>query len=151
MNIPKQYADRIQMEPNSGCWLWTGATKGQGRDYGYVTVKGKHVRIHRLVYHELVGHTKKALHHTCEVQCCVNPDHLIPVTPAEHNNIHAKTRGSRPLATHCKRGHKLSNDGAYREPSSKNPRGWRLVCRACKQASRKAWRTRRRAAGLPVL
>jgi len=63
-------------EPNSGCWLWTG-TLGNG--YGEIQVeKQKHVYAHRLSWELHCGPIPKGMCvlHSCDMPCCVNPDHL---------------------------------------------------------------------------
>lgn len=90
--------------PESGCWIWMGAVS-QG--YGYMLRGGKHIKAHRLFYEHHKGPIGPfVLDHLCRVRCCVNPDHLEPVT--NHENI---IRGEGPTAinarkTHCPRGHK---------------------------------------------
>ena len=81
--LPERLLDKIQPEPNSGCWLWTGATRGSG--YG-ATWDGKRVvGAHRLVYQLLIGDIQKPmLDHLCRVHCCVNPSHLRQATPREN-------------------------------------------------------------------
>lgn len=79
---------RIEPHP-SGCWLWSGARNDGG--YGVHGGAGAH----RVVYEILVGPIPQGrhLHHKCQVPRCVNPDHLEPVTPAEHGQRH---RGKGP-------------------------------------------------------
>jgi hypothetical protein len=48
----------------------------------------------RFIYEEVVGPIPAAheLHHRCENPRCVNPDHLEPVTRAEHAKRHVELR-----------------------------------------------------------
>lgn len=65
-------------EPNSGCWLWLGALNHQG--YAQINMPGnRQCRAHRLSYEIHKGEIPKNLHirHTCDVRCCINPDHLL--------------------------------------------------------------------------
>ena len=76
---------RCVPEPNSGCWLWTGAYHTEG--YGYVSRKGRWWKLaHRWVYELLVGviPEDKDLHHKCGNRACVNPEHLVPLSRLEH-------------------------------------------------------------------
>lgn len=65
-------------EPNSGCWLWTGSIS---KKHGYGQLSGKgdvpH-RAHVLSYKLFRGPVPKGLDvmHSCDVRCCVNPEHL---------------------------------------------------------------------------
>lgn len=94
LDLPERVLAKIEPEPMSGCWLWTGSTSRDG--YGTVGIylgggrKGKHTskRAHRAVYELLVGPIgKPTLDHICRVRCCVNPAHLRPATMFE--NVHA--------------------------------------------------------------
>jgi hypothetical protein len=111
--------DQCIPEPNSGCWLWAMSLKGGG----YAQVGYKHrtsVAAHILAYEFRHGPVPDGLEldHRCRVRCCINPDHLEPVTHRE-NGI----RGAGPVIakelvkalheqrrrqTHCKRGHELT-------------------------------------------
>ena len=57
------------------CWIWLGYYQ----KYGYVTVDGKTMLIHRYIYEQLRKKIddKKDLHHICEQTLCCNPDHVI--------------------------------------------------------------------------
>lgn len=70
--------ERIELhsipEPNSGCWLWTGA----GGRYGQLLVDRRPRPAHRLSWQVFRGPIPQGvlvLHH-CDVPFCVNPDHL---------------------------------------------------------------------------
>jgi hypothetical protein len=52
-------------EPNSGCWLWTGAMQRNG--YGYFTLDRKNWRAHRLLYTMNVGPIPEGLRLTTSV------------------------------------------------------------------------------------
>lgn len=62
--------------PFSGCWLWTGATQPQG--YGILANKSGRYLAHRVSYEKHVGEFDRKLDvlHTCDVKCCINPNHL---------------------------------------------------------------------------
>ncbi len=71
---------RFMAEPMSGCWLWIGdcTVRGYGRFNGQLA--------HRASYELFVGRIPEGLviDHKCRTLCCVNPDHLEPVTQAEN-------------------------------------------------------------------
>lgn len=102
------------------CWSWTAAVDRQG--YGRaVDSNGTTQLAHRISYRLMGGEIPAAmphLDHLCRNTACVNPDHLEPVTQAENNRRIS-------LATHCGRGHRLSEDNAYRRP------GGTRECRTC--------------------
>lgn len=84
--------ERSIPEPNSGCWLWLGATKGRG--YGHLHIDRKFVGAHRasfIAYNGPLSEYERALH-TCDNPLCVNPDHLKPGT-SQQNTDDCKRRG----------------------------------------------------------
>ena len=100
-------------EPNTGCWLWTAATQGNG--YGKFTVEGKQVYAHRHAFERWVGPipTGLTIDHLCRVRNCVNPDHLEPVTHRE-NLLRGETINAANAAkTHCVRGHEFTPGNTY--------------------------------------
>ena len=88
-------------EPNTGCWLWTGCISESG--YGSMGDTG---RAHRVSYQVHVGPipSGKVLDHLCRVRCCINPDHLEPVTQLENVRRGRKV----DLSEKCLRGHEFS-------------------------------------------
>ena len=66
--------NRSTPEPNSGCWLWVGATNGR---YPQIKIKKKNVYAHRIACESVHGPIGElnALH-KCDNTLCVNPDHL---------------------------------------------------------------------------
>ncbi len=115
-------------EPNSGCWLWTGAVNNQG--YPQIHNMGKTELAHRLSYEVHVGPIPidLQLDHKCRVPCCINPDHLEPVTSRENylRGIGPEVNGDFQRAkTHCPQGHPYLGDNLYVDS-----RGWRF-CRTC--------------------
>jgi hypothetical protein len=70
-------------EPNSGCWLWIGALKGRGygvfyapradRNYKKSHTVSAHIASFKLFKGETNGLN---VCHTCDLPCCVNPEHL---------------------------------------------------------------------------
>lgn len=70
-------------EPNSGCWLWTGSVNSWG--YGRLD-KRRERQAHRLSYLTFKGPIPPELIvlHSCDVACCVNPEHLRLGTPSDN-------------------------------------------------------------------
>ncbi len=71
---------------DSPCWIWQWFIDWYG--YGAVRVESAVCRAHRVYYEASKGtiESGKQLHHLCEQRACVNPDHLLPVTPKEHGS-----------------------------------------------------------------
>lgn len=69
-------ADKMIPEPNSGCWIWIGASKPEG--YGHICMDQKYIGAHRLSYIAYKGMIPNGyvVCHKCDVPACVNPDHL---------------------------------------------------------------------------
>ncbi len=78
---------RVHVDPETGCWIWTGPRSGkQGRGAGYprMSLDGATVAVHRTMF--IIEHgpipPKKQIDHKCRNRLCVNPspDHLEMVT-----------------------------------------------------------------------
>lgn len=67
--------EKVSQEPNSGCWLWTGASGTNG--YGFFCL-GKTMSAHRASYLLHRGEIGPGLQvrHRCDNRLCVSPDHL---------------------------------------------------------------------------
>ena len=129
MSIETMFA-RTSPEPNSGCWLWTGGMNQIG--YGRVHVNGGRKTAHRVAYELVCGKVPDGLDldHLCRVRCCINPDHLEPVTRqvnAARGIAGEVSKKRSALITHCPRGHSYSGDNVYYFPGG----GARRGCRAC--------------------
>lgn len=77
-NIMDMFPDRVQPEPNSGCWLWTGAIRDNRWTYGSIMRNYKRHRAHRVSFEMSCGPIPegKQVLHKCDVMLCVNPTHL---------------------------------------------------------------------------
>jgi Autographiviridae endonuclease len=71
--------ERIELhyipEPNSGCWLWCSESKS---NYPTITINNVARRANRVMYELHKGSIPKNYEvlHSCDIKCCVNPDHL---------------------------------------------------------------------------
>ena len=136
--LPARFRKRVKLDPESDCWLWTGA--GQGTGYGvYKATSGEPWSMaHRVAYEILVGPIPKGLYldHRCRVRNCVNPAHLEPVTTRTNT-----LRGNSPPAVNarkvfCIRGHPLFGANLHRKIRN----GWPIrECRACKRFLGRRW------------
>ncbi len=120
-------------EPNTGCWLWMLAVSPTG----YAICPLRRFRdtgtrlAHRISYTAFNGPIPPGLDldHLCRVRCCVNPDHLEPVTRKENLRRGAKADRNGILKATCKRGHPMTPDNLFIVKCN----GVRL-CRICNNA-----------------
>lgn len=80
---------RYQIDPDSDCWVWTGATCKGG--YPVRSIKGRSsTGAHRQIMEDL-GYRTLGLHvhHDCRNRLCINPRHLQVLTPHAHSQLHA--------------------------------------------------------------
>lgn len=112
IGLSEYLARLISPEPNSGCWLWLGAPVSHG--YGQVKRGNVRVGAHIAVYEEVRGPVPEGLEldHLCRVSCCVNPDHLDPVTHQENCRRGLVGQNMRSK-THCPQGHPYFGDNLY--------------------------------------
>jgi hypothetical protein len=86
---------RITVDPESGCWLWQGATTADG--YPHLKADGRTVYAHRLILAVWeVPIDGLVVHHRVEDGCrgprCVLPDHLVAMSNAAHVALHHRLR-----------------------------------------------------------
>ena len=109
-----------RIDETTGCWIWQRGFIGSGTGYGELRHNGTTEYAHRYYYEIAMGSIEegKHLHHTCNNSHCVNPEHLLVLSPLEHGAQH------RWKATHCPHGHPydVANTG------SKGKIRW---CRTC--------------------
>ncbi len=81
------FIDKYDIDPLTGCWLWNASKTSTG--YGQFRFGSQGTspqKAHRVSYELSVGPIPFGfhLHHQCETTLCVNPNHLLAVTPKEH-------------------------------------------------------------------
>jgi len=114
--LVERFMEKVEIDPDSGCWNWTGSTHaetGYGSFWrGKITPAGNHCpeRAHRVSYELHVGPISEGLQldHLCRNRRCVNPAHLEPVTNRENalRGIGACAVNARK--THCVHGHEFT-------------------------------------------
>lgn len=143
-----------RIDPNSGCWIYTGFTQPNG--YAQLGVKPfpqfgiDKIGVHRLAHILWIGPIPKGfeVHHKEEVGCtskaCFNPAHLLATdAPTHHNDL--STRNASYInkrKTECLRGHPLSGDNLRLQKRRKSGRVYR-VCRTCEGEAWRRYESRR--------
>lgn len=96
----ERFMSRVEPEPNTGCWLWTGPSNSKG--YGKTTHgfmpsgAGRIVLAHRMAWIIRFGSIPDGLCvlHRCDNPPCVNTDHLFLGTQGDNSTDKArKCRG----------------------------------------------------------
>lgn len=141
MALLERFEAKIELEPTSGCWLWTAQLDRDG--YGQFRFEGRKWAAHRLAYTALVGPIPEGLtiDHLCRVPGCVNPDHMEPVTIGENTRrgtTGQKTGAMQRAKTHCPQGHEYNAPNTYVYGEGKK-RG----CRTCRAASQRLYKARK--------
>ena len=72
----QRFLAKVQRDPSSGCWIWTGALNNMG--YGKFKVGDSVVYAHRYsaVRWANVDSSAAEICHRCDTPACVNPEHL---------------------------------------------------------------------------
>jgi len=77
------------------CWLWQGATSGEGRGggYGRISIDSCSSAVHRVVYTMIHGYVpaKRQIDHRCTNRLCCNPIHLEDMTHKQNQRKRRRT------------------------------------------------------------
>jgi hypothetical protein len=132
--LPERFWDKVGVEPNSGCWLWLGHLCRKG--YGRYKLRGKLNLAHRFAYEALAGAIPVGLQcdHLCRTRCCVNPEHLEPVTQAVNS---ARGRSHWRERTHCPHGHEYAPENTARTKKQR-------YCKECNRQWQRSYYLRKK-------
>ncbi len=137
-NPADRFWEKVTFEPNSGCWLWTAYVGKHG--YGELSRPHRgspwlaHVFSWQLHHGEIpIG--MELDHAVCRVKSCVNPDHLVLRTAADHTRQPDGAAGIQLLKTHCPKGHPYNEENTIiHDRIAKNGNRW--VSRLCRECQR---------------
>jgi len=118
----EKYIDSWMPEPNTGCCIWLGFVNGSNQKRPRVTIKNKQYYLTRLVCEETHGPLRddEVGRHTCHVEVCINPQHIIPGTQTD--NERDKSPEKRSNASRKAAVSRAANRG--REIGVRQKRGW---------------------------
>lgn len=90
----EHFADRVERDVNTGCWLWRGHIADDGYGHFRVWPGPREWRAHRFSYVAHVGPIPDEMMvcHRCDTPVCVNPNHLF-VGSALDNATDCKEKG----------------------------------------------------------
>jgi hypothetical protein len=85
--------------------LWIGSIRKDG--YGHFSIGKKILLAHRAAYQYFIGPlpSNLSIDHLCRVRCCVNPQHLEPVTTRVNILRGTGFAGINSRKEKCSRGH----------------------------------------------
>lgn len=143
----ERITSRIVVDPVTGCWLWQGALTRDG--YGIVSVDGKTMLVHRVMYALHVEDIPVqpdgkpyAVDHMndergpCRSRNCCNPSHLQAVPWGENSKFVIPWNRKKET---CPKGHEYDRVSVDRKGVQ------RRHCRTCDRANRQAAKAREKA------
>lgn len=124
---------RICINPDTGCWNWTGSicTSGYGKIYINGSKSTNVYKVHRLSFSIFNKYISQDLviDHICRNRKCCNPDHLREVTNKENVLFNSESRTAiNKQKTHCKNGHEFTIENTTIQKSGRS-------CKVCKSRS----------------
>jgi hypothetical protein len=112
----------VSPEPNTGCWLWTGAEDGHG--YGVLGLDGKRVeKAHRIAWLIGCGEIPSGGHvlHRCDTPACVNYERDLYIGTHADNMRDKVKRNRNPQ--HMRPGF-FAGDRHWTKRRRHDPEGW---------------------------
>lgn len=99
-SIKERLETNFTINPDKGCYEWTGYCDKQG--YGKITIDSKTCKVHRVSYTLYKGEIPEGMliRHTCDNKICFNPEHLL-VGTHQDNTDDMVSRGRRVTSPSC--------------------------------------------------
>lgn len=89
----ERFKSFVEVDPDTGCWLWNGSDTGKDKRYGHFSLNGKSMYAHRASYLLFVADVIPKGDHrgsmcvthvdSCPNSTCCNPEHLKLGTSAD--------------------------------------------------------------------
>jgi len=105
--IREKIMARVSIDPETGCWIWTGGTSGssgRGKDYPRMSLNGRTVAVHIVMWTNEHGYIpgNRELDHQCRNRLCVRPDenHLEMVSHSKNIKRQWKARKAASMIGH---------------------------------------------------
>lgn len=87
-SVAERFWGKVDLEPSTGCWVWSGATEGHG--YGnFKAMSHVTVRAHRMAFALSRGRAPEdglVIRHKCHNPLCCNPAHLTEGTHQQNSD-----------------------------------------------------------------
>jgi len=109
-----RFMSHVEILPDFGCWLWTGAKTKRG--YGRFQFEGKAVLAHRWIYQQMIGPLlpDEEVGHNCFNTWCVNFGRcLTPETRLENNESSLCPSALNKQKNECDWGHEFTEANTY--------------------------------------
>jgi hypothetical protein len=109
--------DRLEPDPSTGCWNWTGRLSKKG--YGRMHYRGKEITVARrsmMLFRNIALDDPRHVLHTCDNKRCFNPAHLYMGTNADNVRDRCERGESKSGNTdkkYCKHGHEFTPENTY--------------------------------------
>lgn len=127
-NLLEYLLSKTEPITESGCLIWNDVIDHDG--YARQWHEGKNLRVHRIVFNLTHGELPRHLvpDHLCRVRCCLNVNHMEPVTWKENVLRGIGITAENARKTHCNNGHAFegNNLGSLGQKSDHQ-----RICRKC--------------------